>query len=107
MSDLAVTDNDFKNEILESKGLVLVDFWAAWCTPCVVLSPLIDEIAQELEGKIKVYKLNVDQNPNTSTLYQVMSIPTIMFFKDGELVDQMIGLQPKQNYIETINKYLG
>ncbi|MCC7290421.1 thioredoxin [bacterium] len=107
MSDLAVTDNDFKKEILESKGLVLVDFWAAWCTPCVVLSPLIDEIAQELEGKIKVYKLNVDQNPNTSMQYQVMSIPTIMFFKDGKLVDQMIGLQPKQNYIETINKYLG
>lgn len=107
MSDLAVTDNDFKKEILEGKGLVLVDFWAAWCTPCVVLSPLIDEIAKELEGKIKVYKLNVDQNPNTSMQYQVMSIPTIMFFKDGELVDQMVGLQPKQNYIETINKYLG
>jgi thioredoxin 1 len=101
--DLTVTDADFQDEVLNTKGLVLVDFWAEWCMPCTILSPIIEEIAEEIDG-VEVRKLDVDSNQETSMKYQVMSIPTVILFKDGEVVDTFIGVQPKQVYVEAIKK---
>lgn len=100
----AVSDADFQAEVLNSKGVTVIDLWAPWCGPCVMLSPMLEEISDEMSGKAKVVKMNVDENPQTSMTYQVRSIPTVMFFKDGELKETLIGVQPKQTYIELINK---
>lgn len=100
----AVSDKDFQQEVLDHEGLVLVDFWAAWCGPCIMLGPIIEELAEELGEKVKVMKLNVDENPQTSMQYQVMSIPTVMLFKDGKPVETMIGVQPKQAYEKAIER---
>lgn len=105
MANLAVLDSNFKEEVLDSKGLTLVDFWATWCYPCVILGPVIEEIAQENEGKVKVMKLDVDANPQTSMKYNVMSIPTVMLFKDGKIVETFIGVQPKEVYVNAIKKH--
>jgi thioredoxin 1 len=94
-----LTDSNFKDEI--SSGLVLVDFWAAWCGPCRMLGPIIEEVAGEAEG-VTVGKLNVDENPQTAQQFQVMSIPTVILFKDGEPVERMVGLRPKEAYLEAI-----
>ena len=91
----AFTDNNFKAEVLEAKGLVLVDFWATWCGPCMMLSPVIDTLAQEYEGKIKVGKVDVDQNSDVATAYGISSIPCLLLFKDGELIDRKVGASPK------------
>lgn len=99
-----VSDKDFQQEVLDHEGLVLVDFWAAWCGPCIMLGPIIEELAEELGDKVKVMKLNVDENPQTSMQYQVMSIPTVMLFKDGKAVETMIGVQPKQAYEKAIER---
>lgn len=104
MANLVATDTNFKEEVLDSKGLVLVDFWAVWCYPCQILGPIIEEIAIE-NKEVKVMKLNVDENPQTSMKYNVMSIPTVMLFKDGKLVETTIGVQPKQNYVDLIEKF--
>ena len=104
MQNLAVTDSNFESEVLNSKGLVIVDFWAVWCFPCQMLGPVIEEIASE-NTNIKVFKLNVDENPQTSMKYNVMSIPTVMFFKDGKLVETLIGVQPKGVYEGKIKQY--
>ena len=85
------TDSNFKNEVLESDLPVLVDFWANWCGPCKMIAPIVEELAGELKGKIKVGKLDVDTNPKTATYYGVMSIPTLIFFKDGKVMDQLVG----------------
>lgn len=105
MADLAVLDNNFKEEVLESKGLTLVDFWAAWCYPCQILGPVIEEIAKENEGKVKVRKLDVDSNQQTAMKYNVMSIPTVILFKDGNAVETFIGVQTKDVYEEAIKKH--
>lgn len=104
--DIEVNDEDFKKEVLESKGLILVDFWAPWCMPCRMLAPTIEEIAKEMEGKIKVCKMNVDENVQYPQQYGIMSIPTVMLFKDGQAVETMIGLQPKEAYLSKINEIL-
>jgi len=91
----AFTDNNFKAEVLEVKGLVLVDFWATWCGTCMMLSPIIDALAQEYEGKIKVGKVDVDQNSDVATAYGISSIPCLLLFKDGELIDRKVGAAPK------------
>ena len=97
MSERIFTDDNFPKEVLESKEPVLVDLYANWCGPCKILSPLIEELAKEYKGKgIKIGKLNVDENPNTATQYHVMSIPTLLFFKNGEVVEQMVGVQTKE-----------
>lgn len=91
-----ITDNNFNEEVLQSEGTVLVDVFADWCGPCRTLSPIIEEIAVEYKDKIKVWKLDVDKNPNTPGKYNILSVPTLLFFKDGKLVDQQIGLISKQ-----------
>ena len=98
------TDENFSDET--SDGLVLVDFWAPWCGPCRMVGPVIEELASDYDGKIKVGKLNVDENQRVAHSYRVMSIPTVMLFKDGEPVDVMIGAQPKGAYQAKLEKHL-
>ena len=104
--EIQVNDDNFKKEVLESEELVLVDFWAPWCMPCRMLAPTIEEIAEEMDGKIKVCKMNVDENVQYPQEYGIMSIPTVMLFKDGQVVETMIGLQPKEQIVKTIQEHL-
>ena len=97
-----LTDTNFKDEV--STGLVLVDFWAPWCGPCRMLGPIIEEVAQEVEG-VSIGKLNVDENPQIAQEFKVMSIPMVVLFKDGEPVETIIGLRPKEAYLEAIEKH--
>lgn len=99
-----VTDKNFDIEVLNSSIPVLVDFWAPWCGPCRQLSPLIDEIAKNLEGKITVLKCNVDDNPETPSKYGVRGIPSLMIFKEGKLLDSKVGALPRPALTEWINK---
>jgi thioredoxin 1 len=92
---VAVSDTDFEQEIEKHQGLAVVDFWATWCAPCRMIAPLLDQLAREYEGKAKVAKLDVDSNQRTAVRFNVRSIPAILFFKDGKLVDQVIGAVPK------------
>lgn len=100
-----VTDQNIK-EVLASSKVVLVDFWAVWCGPCRALGPIVEEIASEFEGKIVVGKCNVDEAQDISMQYGIRSIPTIIFFKDGEPVDKTIGLVPKEEIVKRINNLL-
>ena len=93
----AVTDDTFETEIEKHAGLVLVDFWATWCGPCRMIAPILDQLATEYAGKVKVAKLDVDTNIRTATRFNVRSIPMLLFFKDGKVVDQIVGAQPKAN----------
>lgn len=90
-----VTDTNFGAEIEQAKGLALVDFWAVWCGPCQVIAPVIDQLAEQMAGKVKFAKLDTDTNQNTAVRFNVRSIPTIMFFKDGKHVDTVIGADPR------------
>ena len=101
-----VTDSDFQTEVLDYKGLVLVDFWAPWCGPCRMMSPTVEEIAEEKKDVVKVLQMNVDEESATAEKYQIMGIPTLMLFKDGEVVETMVGLQTKESLIETVEKHL-
>jgi thioredoxin 1 len=101
-----VTDTSFKNEVLESELPVLVDFWAPWCGPCRMVAPVVDEIAQQYEGQVKVVKLNTDENPNIASQYGIRSIPTLMIFKGGQRVDMVVGAVPKTTLADTLKKYL-
>ena len=92
---IAVTDTSFETEIEKHEGLAVVDFWATWCGPCRMIAPILDQLAAEYSGKAKVAKLDVDANIKTATRFNVRSIPMILFFKDGKLVDQVIGAVPK------------
>ncbi|MFN8667835.1 MAG: thioredoxin [Gemmatimonadaceae bacterium] len=92
---MAVTDANFASEIEQASGLSVVDFWAEWCGPCRMVGPIVDQLAAEYAGKVKVTKLDVDASPKTAMKYGVRSIPTILFFKDGKIVDQVIGFAPK------------
>lgn len=97
-----VNDGNFEKEVLKSDIPVLVDFWAAWCAPCRVIGPLVEQLAQEYSGKIKIAKMDVDQNPQSSMNYGIRSIPTLLFFKNGEAVDQLLGAVPKNQIEEKI-----
>jgi len=102
----AVTDASFEQDVLKSAEPVLVDFWAPWCGPCRMVAPIVDEIAKEFAGKIKVYKLNTDENPSVASQYGIRSIPTLMIFSAGEKVDTVVGAVPKTTLSGTIKKHL-
>lgn len=106
MADITFTDQNFQAEVLESKLPVLVDFWAEWCAPCRIVSPIVEELATEYGDKLKVGKLNVDQN-QISSKYGIMSIPSLLIFKDGQVVKTMIGAQSKDNFKKEIDSIIG
>jgi thioredoxin 1 len=102
-----LNETNFVDEVLNSKVPVLVDFWAEWCGPCRMLSPVIEELAKQYdEQKIKIYKLNVDENPKIAAKYSIMAIPTVIIFKDGKPVEQITGVRNKKEYIEIIERYI-
>jgi thioredoxin 1 len=94
---LEITDENFENEVMKAKQPVLIDFWAEWCGPCKMIAPTIDELSKEYSGKVKVGKVNVDNCPGISAKYSIRSIPTLILFKEGKILEQMIGVQPKDN----------
>jgi thioredoxin 1 len=100
------TDSNFKKEVLESTDPVLVDFWAPWCGPCRIVGPVVEEIAQEYTGRAKVVKLNTDENMDTSAAYGIMSIPTLALFKDGKIVDGIVGAAPKKMLRELLDNHV-
>jgi thioredoxin 1 len=106
MSVLHLTGANFKEEVLESEGVVLVDFWAPWCGPCQMVGPVLEEVEKEMGEKIKVGKVNVDEEGALGQEYQIMSIPAVFVFKNGEVVERLIGAMAKSNYVEVLNKYL-
>ncbi len=103
---LEFTDANFQTEVLESSQLSVIDFWAEWCGPCRAIGPVIEELSQQYSGKVKVGKVNVDVNPNTSTNYGITSIPAILFIKDGKVVDKQIGAVPKSVLEKKIQAHL-
>lgn len=104
MGAIHLTGENFKQEILDAQMPAVVDFWAQWCGPCKMMGPIIDEVADELSTKAKVAKVNVDQAQDLAVQYSVMSIPTLVFFKDGKVVDQTIGVISKEQLVERLNK---
>ena len=104
MSTQTVTDDSFDQLVIGSAEPVVVDFWAEWCGPCKMIAPALEEIATEMNGKVKVVKLNIDENQDTAFKYGVRSIPTLILFKDGEPVSTQVGAAPKGNLVDWINK---
>ncbi|HNT30380.1 MAG TPA: thioredoxin [bacterium] len=105
MSYVTLTDANFDEEVLKAKEPVLVDFWAPWCGPCRMVGPVIEKLAAEFTGKVKIGKLNVDENQATAQKYGIMSIPTMKFFKNGEVAEEMIGAQPENILRDKLNSY--
>ncbi len=99
-------DESFEDEVLKNEEPVLIDFWAPWCGPCQMVGPIVEEISNEIGDKIKVGKVNVDENPEISEKYGIMSIPTLIIFKKGEIFQQLVGVQPKEVLLAEINKAL-
>jgi thioredoxin 1 len=102
----AVSDVTFDEEVLKSEIPVLVDFWAVWCAPCQLVAPTLEYMVQTYKDKMKIRKLNVDENPKIASKYGIMSIPTLLLFKEGELKETIIGAQPQEKIIEVVSKYL-
>ena len=103
---LHVNDKSFSSEVLQSDLPVLVDFWATWCGPCKSIGPVVDELAKEYAGRVKIAKLNVDENPATPSQYSVRGIPTLILFKEGKVLDQIVGAVPKTRLVAMIEKAL-
>ena len=107
MADLPqVTDGNFEEEVIKSDLPVLVDFWAPWCGPCRTVAPIVEELAKDYQGKLKVTKLDVDNNPSTAAKYGIFSIPTILIFKDGKVATQIVGAVPKKHFVDKLNELL-
>jgi len=107
MADIKLTDQNFNEEVLKSEIPVVVDFWAEWCMPCRMVGPIIEELAKEYEGKVKVGKMNVDENSQVPGNFGIMSIPSILIFKNGQPVKTIVGAQPKDNFKKEIDTVLG
>lgn len=101
---LVVSDDTFQRDVLGAPGLALLDCWAPWCGPCRMVGPIMDQLARESNGRYRIAKLNVDENPRTAAQFQIQSIPTMLLFKDGKLIDRLIGAQPKQSIAERLTK---
>ena len=106
MATVKVSDDDFQTSVLEANGPVVVDYWAEWCGPCKMIGPALEEISDEMAGKITVAKLNIDDNPQTPSKYGVRGIPTLMVFKDGEVVATKVGAMPKSQLSDWVNSVL-
>ncbi len=107
MKPTVITDANFEQEVLKSNLPVLIDFWAEWCAPCRMIAPMVEEIAKEYDGKLKVGKLDIDSNPQVSMKYGVRSIPTLLVFRDGRVVEQIIGAVPKHQLVDKISSHVG
>jgi thioredoxin 1 len=103
---IEITDASFESEVLQSDTPVVVDFWATWCGPCKMIAPILDEIAVEMGDRIKITKLDVDNNSKTAGKYNIMSIPSLLFFKNGEVVDQVVGAVPKSQLLQRLEKVM-
>lgn len=103
---MKVDEANWDAEVMKAPGLVMVDFWAVWCGPCQMVAPIVEELASEYAGKLLVMKLNTDENPEIAGRYQVMSIPTILFFKNGRPVEKLVGARPKRQFKEVIDSLL-
>ena len=100
------TDGNFQTEVLDSDKLSMIDFWAEWCGPCRAIGPVVEELSKEFEGRVNVGKVNVDHNPQLSMNYGITSIPAILFIKNGQVVDKLIGAQPKHNFVKKIVSHI-
>ena len=103
---LEITDSNFKEVVLDSEKPVLVDFWATWCGPCRMIAPIVEELHEELEGKAVIGKVDVDSNSESSANYGVRNIPTLLIFKNGEVVDKLVGVVPKSQILEKLESYM-
>ncbi|MGD1006829.1 MAG: thioredoxin [Ignavibacteriaceae bacterium] len=106
MKPITITDENFQSEVINSTEPVLIDFWAAWCGPCRIIAPIVEELAGEFSGKVKIGKLDIDNNQQTSIEYGVRSIPTLLIFKDGKVRETIIGAVPKSNIVQKLNAVL-
>lgn len=100
-----VNSSEFKSEVLDHKGVVLVDFFATWCGPCKALTPIVDKLSEEMSGKVKIVKVDIDENSALVTEYRVMSVPTMKLFKNGEVVETLVGLRPESELRDKLNYY--
>lgn len=102
----ALNEAQFAESVINGQGLALVDFWATWCGPCLMLAPTLEQIANEFDGRLQVFKVNIEENPSIANQYRIMNIPLVMLFKDGQMVDQLVGNQPKKKFVEMIQSHL-
>ncbi len=99
-------DSNFQTEVLDSEKLSMIDFWAEWCGPCRAIGPVVEELSKEFEGRVNIGKVNVDHNPQLSMNYGITSIPAILFIKNGQVVDKLVGAQPKHNFVKKIESHI-